>query len=298
LVRLAKLHAQEKRTLKKICCIAIIFLPLLALAQGIDSENESELSARYAEVMSQESAEARMEASDRFKAALRESLYKSGALEYPFDSLRMCKMISPDKRFRIFNWNVPLANGAEHYEAILMIPDPKTGMVKLIDLVDDSAEMDKVESRVCKPENWFGALYYDIIPFKKGGGDHYILLGWDGDSRITNKKVIDVISLTGNTVRFGAPIFKTEEGMKKRILFTYAEQISMSIVYQEKEKRIIFDHLAPRNQSLKGQYQFYGPDMSHDALEFKNGKWYWFSNVEFKRKRTGKDKDFNDPRRN
>ncbi len=268
------------------------------IAEGIDAQTESQLATLYAQVNSLDDPDARMEASQAFKEALKEQLYSPDALEYPFDSLRMCKMLSPDKRFRIFNWNVPIANGAEYYEAILMIPDPKTGMVKLIDLVDDSAEMDKVESRVCKPENWFGALYYDIIPFKKSGGEHYILLGWDGDSRITNKKVIDVISLSGSTVRFGAPVFKTEEGMKKRILFTYAEQISMSIVYQEKEERIIFDHLAPRDQSLKGQYQFYGPDMSHDALAFKKGKWYWVSNVEFKRKRTGKDKDFNDPRKN
>ena len=278
--------------------LLVLVLSQVALAETLDAQSESHLAVLYAQVTALDGPDARMDASQAFKEALKEQLYSPDAFEYPFDSLRMCKMLSPDKRFRIFNWNVPLANGVEHYEAILMIPDAKTGMVKLIDLVDTSAEMDKVESRVCKPENWFGALYYDIIPFKKGGGDHYILLGWDGDSRITTKKVIEVISFSGSTVRFGAPVFKTEEGMKKRILFTYAEQISMSIVYQEKEKRIIFDHLAPRDQSLKGQYQFYGPDMSHDALELKKGKWYWVSNAEFKRKRTGKDKDFNDPRRN
>lgn len=268
------------------------------MAEAIDPATESELAALYSEIRTLDEVDARMAASDTFKEALRAQLYKSDALEYPFDSLRMCKLLSPDKRFRIFNWNVPLENGQEHYEAILMVPDPKTGMVKLVELVDESADMTKVEGRLCKPENWFGALYYDIIPFKKGGDNQYILLGWDGDTRITNKKVIEVISFNGANIRFGAPIFKTDEGMKKRILFTYGEQLSMSIVYREKEKQIVFDHLAPRNQSLQGQYQFYGPDMSHDALELKKGKWSWVSNIEFNRKRTGKDRGFNDPRKN
>ena len=285
-------------TLKFASSVCIVLMAQSLVAEDIDPEVESKLAALYSEITTLDEVEARMDASDTFKNALRAQLYTSGALEYPFDSLRMCKILSPDKRFRIFNWNVPLENGQEHYEAILMIPDEKTGMVKLVDLVDTSAEMDKVEGRLCKPENWFGALYYDIIPFKKGGNDHYILLDWDGDTRITNKKVIEVITFSGSNIRFGAPIFKTDKGVKKRILFTYGEQLSMSIVYQEKDKRIVFDHLAPRNQSLQGQYQYYGPDMSHDALELKKGKWNWVSNVEFKRKRTGKDKDFNDPRKN
>ncbi len=287
-----------KKWMKSFLSVLIILLSSFISAQGIDAAKESELLRLYEGITSPDNADDRMAASDLFKKTLKEQLYSTGAIDHPFDSLRMCKMLSPDKRFRIFNWNVPLDDGLEHYEAILMIPDAKTEMVKLVELKDKSAEMDKIEARVCRPENWYGALYYDIIPFKKGGGDHYVLLGWDGDTRISNKKVIDVISFNGSNIRLGSPVFKTEEGIKKRVIFTYAEQISMSIVYQEKEKRIVFDHLAPRDQSLQGQFQFYGPDMSHDALEYKKGKWYWASNIEFKRKRTGKDKDFNDPRKN
>jgi hypothetical protein len=278
----------------------VLFLAMMLGLQlaAIEPEAEAKLALLYAQIVEKETDVERVVASTAFKKSLKEQLYKKGALDYPFDSLRMCKILSPDRQFRLFNWNVPLKSGLEFYEAILMIPDAETDMVRLIELNDTSAEMDKVEGRICKPSEWYGALYYEVVPFKKGKSQQYLLLGWDGDTRITNKKVIDVLSFNGQSIRFGSPVFKTPEGLKKRVVFTYGEQSHMSLVYQPKDKRLVFDHLAPRNQSLEGRLQFYGPDMSFDALALSKGKWNWASNVEFTRKRDKKDKDFNDPRKN
>ena len=240
--------------------------------------------------------EDRMIASADFKLALKKILFKPEAMDHDFSCLNMCKANAPDGRFRIFNWNVPLSNGEEHYEALLVVPKGNSGMMDVIELTDASADIDRPEDKLLRPDKWFGALYYEVIPFKKSGGDHYLLLGWDGDSRITNRKVIDVISFSGRNVRLGAPVFRTDRGLKKRLIFTYGEQLTMSLIYQPKEERVVFDHLAPRESRLEGQYQFYGPDMSFDAINLKKGKWELESDIEFKRKRTSKDKDFNDPR--
>ncbi|NNC83472.1 MAG: hypothetical protein HKN79_07840 [Flavobacteriales bacterium] len=278
----------------------ILFLSLLCvyglLAQSPGAARDSILGEMYAAIMEQEDDEARMKASEAFKQELRSTLFKEGAFHHPFETLNMCKKTAPDGRFRIFNWNIPLSDGTEFYEALVIIPKNRSGMVDVMELKDASEDMDRPQDKVLRPDKWFGALYYDIIPFKKGGGDHYVLLGWDGDSPITNRKVIDVITLSGKNIRFGAPVFRTDKGTKKRLLFTYGEQLSMSLIYQDKEGRIIFDHLAPRESRLEGQFQFYGPDMSFDALNYKKGRWEWESNIEFKRKRTPKDKEFNDPR--
>lgn len=285
-----------RNSIRFVILFASIILGVIGKGQALKADSDDRLQNFYKAIFEQDSDEDRMTASQEFKTHLKSLLYEPGAMERPFDSLKMCKKGSKDGRFRIFNWNIPMSDGAQVYEALIMIPDAKTDMVNVIELTDKSTAMSKVEGRVSLPNNWFGALYYDIIPFKKSGGDYYILLGWDGDSRITNKKVIEVMTLNGNNVRFGAPVFKTDKGTKKRVVFTFAEQVSMSMVYDEKNDRIIFDHLAPREPRLEGQFQFYGPDMSFDALQLKKGKWNWQSDVEFKRRRTDKDKNFNDPR--
>ena len=68
----------------------------------------------------------RLAASATFKAELKKTLYKMGAFAHPFEGLNMCKATSPDGRFRIFNWNVPLSKGKEHYEALVLIPKGKS----------------------------------------------------------------------------------------------------------------------------------------------------------------------------
>ena len=43
--------------------------------------------------------------------------------------------------------------------------------------------------------------------------------------------------------------------------------------------RIVYDHLAPENPSLQGQYAFYGPTLSYDGIEWRKGRWQFVSDV-------------------
>jgi hypothetical protein len=58
----------------------------------------------------------------------------------------------------------------------------------------------------------------------------------------------------------------------------------MSLKYNEGRKQIIFSHLAPNNLDplLEGQFQYYGPDGSFDALNAKKGKWDYEPAIEIK----------------
>jgi hypothetical protein len=53
----------------------------------------------------------------------------------------------------------------------------------------------------------------------------------------------------------------------------------MALNFDEKEKMIVMDHLAPEDSRFVGQYQFYGPDFSYDALKFKKGAWIFERDV-------------------
>ena len=55
--------------------------------------------------------------------------------------------------------------------------------------------------------------------------------------------------------------------------------------YNQEFKLIVFDHLSPSQKKFEGQYLYYGPDMTYDGLEFKNGFWNLKSNIVLKNKK-------------
>lgn len=225
----------------------------------------------------------RFNANENFTRILLATLVKPESFEYPFDSLReMFKEYAPDKKFRIYNWHIPLSNGTFEYRGIIQIKDLKTKKLSLYILSDKTSEIANPELAALSTDKWYGALYYKIIYNRKKGKDYYTLLGWKGNNTLTTKKLIEVLSFNskGKPV-FGLGVFKTKVKKPfKRIIFEYSAQVVMSLKYEEDQDLIIYDHLSPPEPQLEGQYQFYGPDFSTDALELKNKRWELIENFE------------------
>lgn len=239
--------------------------------------------------------ESRMAASDSTIVLLNQHWNTPGFFEYPFDRIKgLTALTSPDKQFRIFNWNVPLDKGSQHYEAFIL-KKAEEDQLEWIELKITKRPQSNLKNKTLRADEWYGALYYDIIEMDRGRKSYYVLLGWDGNDRLTTKKYIDVLSFTSrNEPRFGASVFKMEHGMQKRIVFEYSDEVSMSLKYYPRDNRIVYDHLSPRSSGMEGNYAFYGPDLSYDALHLKKGKWELETNVDI---RQGKDnKPYIDPR--
>ncbi len=202
--------------------------------------------------------------------------------EYPY--WRFGKIVSPDERFRIINWNVPLENGEHVYFAVLWIWSDTENRFFALPLKDSQRDGDKWDTRYFDADQWPGALYYEIIPCKtrrKKVVDTYTLLGWDGRDNMTNAKVMDVIKIISNEkVRFGEGIFETEVGVKKRMMFQYADEVSASLKYYPKKKAIVMDHLSPKNAMMEGVFADYGPDGTYDLFQWEKGKWKMYSNID------------------
>jgi hypothetical protein len=47
----------------------------------------------------------------------------------------------------------------------------------------------------------------------------------------------------------------------------------MSLKFEDKRKRIVFDHLSPESQSLAGIASYYVPDMSYDSYNYSDEMW-------------------------
>jgi hypothetical protein len=210
-----------------------------------------------------------------FKDKLFEALEHEQAMHYPFKKLTTVGVISsPDNLVRIFNWNVEQDDFSQKYYCFILRYDDRKKEYQRIELKEYNDVMALKPMEILDSKQWYGALYYQIIPFEKGNKDMYTLLGWDGNSSSSNMKLIDVLYFSGNNAKLGSPVFKVGKETYKRIFYEYSKKSTMSLRWDDKYQRILMDHLSPESPGLAGFYAYYVPDMSYDAFELKSGKWY------------------------
>ncbi|MBI4649605.1 MAG: hypothetical protein HY738_24145 [Bacteroidia bacterium] len=211
----------------------------------------------------------------------KDALEIDGSFNYSFDSLNYSgKITSSDGLVHIFTWNVQYENKSFEYFGFIQYYAQKKDKYLLFSLDDKSHEIKDSENQALTAGKWYGALYYSIITKKFKNKTFYTLLGWDGNDALTTKKLIDILCFeSDNTPVFGLSIININAQNKKRLIFEYSKNVTMLLRYDDEIDKIVFDHLAPMQPSFYGQYQYYGPDMTHDALEFKNGKWEFISDI-------------------
>lgn len=232
---------------------------------------------------------------NKLREKLKSTLELTGAMEYGFDKLQsMGKMISPDRYFRIFNWNIENADMTHSYFGYILVPSNKKGRV--IELSDKSAAIEKPEAQGLNNQRWYGCLYYKIIVSDVKGKNEYTLLGFDMNTRASKKRIIEVLSFSGDKANFGESIFNfSDKTARKRVVFEYSAEVQMTLRWEENNQRIVFDHLIPLSPDAEGLYEFYVPDGSYDALVLENGKWRLEQDVDARGDKSKNDKNFNDP---
>lgn len=218
------------------------------------------------------------ERNNAFKKELEKVFLMEGFFDYPFALLHsMGSIKSTDGMVRLFNWNME-DNEGNHTFGCYVAHYNKNKLI-VTELTDNSIMLPPKPQDKLDHQNWYGALYYQIIPVKKGSKTLYTLIGWDGSTSFSDIKVIDALYFTGSSLHFGYPIFQNEEGKQNRIFFEYKDQTVMSLRYDESRKMIVYDHLSPESPSLKGVYAYYVPDMSYDAFNWDGKYWQHKSDV-------------------
>ena len=226
------------------------------------------------------------------KADLKELITKANSPAVPLDGLKISKVDAPDKSFRLITWNLPRENGTHRYEGLLLYS--KNGKSSIHELKDATSTITSPETPELSIDQWYGALYYEVVPVKKGGKNYYTLLGWKGHDRVETQKVIDVLHFKGGTPRFGAPIFGSGKLKRNRKVFNFSIHSSMALRYDPNYEGIVMDHLSPSRPDLEGQFAFYGPDMSYDAYVWKKDHWEFQRDIDA-RDRNRSDRPFNAP---
>lgn len=218
----------------------------------------------------------RAHAGEKFNQKFMDALRQTGSFDYPFDSLKWISKKAPENNlFRIFTWEIKVAEGDYKYYGCI-----QTKEGKVIVLTDAFKEAEDVAIEEFTPDNWLGAVYYNLMEMKPTNGDpYYLLFGVNRWSAFENKKLVDVLffSKDGKAI-FGKETFKKSEAGEvdvfyNRLVFTYAADGQMTVNYNPGMEMIVYDNLIPRMSRIPGYGQTLVPDGSYVGYVWD--KKYW-----------------------
>jgi len=269
--------------------LLFLTLPALSFAQQMNNGDrlkqlrtyEDSLKSLGYKVINKHEDQERKNANYTFIRTLVSALKINDSFHYPFDSVKSVTILnSPDTRFRIITWHLAEDDGSyRFYGAIQMNTN---GPLKLYPLEDYSPLQKNPEDSVLDNRKWYGAQYYKIIPVTTAANPYYVLLGWKGNTTKSTKKVIDVLSFKNGLPAFGLPVFTGDGKTRDRVVFEYTSQVSMVLRQAGEQDLIVFDHLSPSQPSLKGKYEYYGPDMTYSGYRLKQSIWVFEDNLDLK----------------
>jgi len=234
-------------------------------------------------IASNEDAE-RIQINDSIDLIIQSYAGSDTVFNHKFTNLRYLGQItSRNSQLKIITWNLVLKDSISRYYCYLIHNSGKRNLAYRLEGVyrEGPVRTDTVYS----DKNWYGALYYDLRPFKKDDQTNWVLLGIDYGNQAITRKIIDVLSFASDgSIILGKKIFATGEALKYREVLEYGSEAVISLKFLT-DKSIVFDHLVPVSPALKGKKEYYGPDFSYDAYGLEKGTWKFKSNVDVKNKK-------------
>lgn len=290
--------------MKKIlfACLMLALPVSYALAQHSDDSGNIKKLQAYQDTLTElgktfinnENDLERKNANYEFIKTLVSALKVPNSFLFPFDSLKTISILnSPDNRFRIFSWHIMNDDGSYRFFGAIQMNTG--GGLKLFPLEDYTPFLKNPEDSVLSNRKWYGAQYYKMI---KVDAEHpyYTILGWKGNNAESTKKVIEILSFKNDMPVFGAPVFGLSKN-KKRIIFEYTRQASMLLRYVPEQDLIVFDHLAPPDNTHKTDLKSYGPDLTYDGYKLKNDHWVLVENLDMRNVPDAHDNEYIAPKR-
>ncbi len=265
-----------------------LFTSLFASAQVVESsENkatpspmsslEDSLQALSEIFMTDALLENRTAACETFIPTLVKALEEKNSFTIPFDSLtRISIQYPPDSSFRIFTWQLYVDTDDYRYFGAIQM---NTEDLQLIPLKDQSANVEDPEFEILDPDNWYGAVYYNLKAFDTPDGTQYLLFGFDGYQFFDKRKIVDVLRFRDGSPVFGAPVFATlEEGRgpitQNRLVREYSSTSTIRCNFDTEHNVILLDHMATV-QRVDGNGLSLIPDGTYEGYRYKDGLWVY-----------------------
>lgn len=178
-----------------------------------------------------------------------------------------------DSLFSLYSYRFRHHSALHSYRGILI------GQNKVIILKQDSVQTGDVsKNRVYSKNDWYGAIYYELLEKKVKGQSYYFVFGFRDFNAFENQKLLDALwfDADGN-FRLGAALFELPDFEDaNRYFFDYGEMGAAKFNYDPYAKLIMKDHLIL--STINGRPVML-PDGSYEAMDWKKNKWSYIEKV-------------------
>jgi hypothetical protein len=186
---------------------------------------------------------------------------------------------APDNQFRIYNWEISRGPAERRYYGVIQSADGS--LYPLIDVSDQIVR--GAEDSIFTNQRWYGNLFYNILMKETKGQKLYFLLGWNGLTLNSERKIMDVMYADENGKWvFGKPVFQMLDRGKakecKRVLVEYEKGSKVALNLEKSNGQIIFDHCESQIGDPAKKYT-YVPDGTYDGLKWNGSRWVMSENV-------------------
>ena len=106
--------------------------------------------------------------------------------------------------------------------------------------------------------DWYGAIYYDAVPYKLKGDWNFMFLGWRELKDYRQAKIIESVSLKADSVLFGQPKTLLNLIPRGRELLEYPTNVRRSLKFDVESETIFFDNLVSNGASVSPNFSFDG----------------------------------------
>ena len=246
----------------------------------------------------------RLALNEDFMNLLESIIWEPNSFKFTWDSVRNFSVVaSPDNLFKLYTWHIEKDDLTVENFGFLQVYNDNRKKYVIYPLYDKRNTIDYPETMIGDHNEWYGAVYYKIIPLEAKNKTYYTLLGWNGNDLFSNQKIIEILSFKSDkSPVFGAKIFKKYSDKVSRIILTYNKESSLSLKYERqsydvgtarkdpKTKKtiyetvesdmIIFDKLIPLEDGMEGIPAFMVPESSmNQGFVADNGKWLFIEKV-------------------
>ena len=295
--------------MKKIFIILLtIFSSLSVFSQSDEDFRFWEDSLKYLriEVMRAPTEELRLSLNEDFMNLLESVLMLDNSFTFVWDSTNNFTVItSPDNLFKLFTWFVIKDDFTYENFGFIHVYNQNRQKYILYPLYDRKNTLSYPEYEIADINQWYGAVYYKIVPITDKKTTYYTLLGWNGNDLFTNEKVIEILQFDLNSnspVIFGAKVFKGYSSKVARVILKYSKNATLSLKYEyqkysvntgkkdPKTKKwiyetkaanmIIYDELINPESGMPNIPAFMVPESSlNQGFIAENGKWVFVSQI-------------------
>lgn len=196
-----------------------------------------------------------------------------GDLSIPRNIPELFTVYAPDSSFALYSYRFRVHSALYSYRAIL-IRGNRAQLLKRDSIVSKTFNKSKIYTQ----NDWYGAVYYNLLAKKIAGKRYYFLFGYRDVDASESQKLIDVLwfdengSLQLGAAKFDIPGFENA----RRFYFNYSKMGGAKLNYDPYQKLILKDHLIA---SVVNGKPVMLPDGSYEALEWKKKKWHYVEKV-------------------